>query len=87
MARILAALAAMLRTLDEEDKVFAYGAIAVVVSLLVAGLFEYNFGDSEVRMTFLVLLTLPFCLRKRILSAASPNLDKQSSALHFAEVV
>jgi len=28
--------------------------------MLAAGLFEYNFGDSEFLMLFLVLITLPF---------------------------
>ncbi|MEQ1907530.1 MAG: O-antigen ligase family protein [Vicinamibacterales bacterium] len=35
-------------------------AIATVVGMLAAGLFEYNFGDSEFLMLFLVLVTLPF---------------------------
>ena len=35
-------------------------AIASVVGMLAAGLFEYNFGDSEFLMLFLVLVTLPF---------------------------
>jgi hypothetical protein len=30
-----------------------------VVALLTAGLFEYNFGDSEVLMLFLIVVTLP----------------------------
>ena len=28
--------------------------------MLAAGLFEYNFGDSEFLMLFLVLVTLPY---------------------------
>jgi O-antigen ligase len=35
-------------------------AIACVVAMLAAGLFEYNFGDSEFLMLFLILVTLPF---------------------------
>ena len=35
-------------------------ALASVVGMLAAGLFEYNFGDSEFLMLFLVLITLPF---------------------------
>ena len=34
-------------------------AMATVVALLTAGLFEYNFGDSEVLMLFLTIITLP----------------------------
>lgn len=38
----------------------ATGALASVVALLAAGMFEYNFGDSEVLMLFLVVVTLPY---------------------------
>jgi O-antigen ligase len=36
------------------------GALACTVALLAAGLFEYNFGDSEFLMLFLVAVTLPY---------------------------
>ncbi len=41
-------------------------AIASIVGMLAAGLFEYNFGDSEFLMLFLLLITLPFtaCARQ-----------------------
>ena len=35
-------------------------ALAAIVAMLTAGLFEYNFGDSELLMLFLGLITLPF---------------------------
>jgi O-antigen ligase len=35
-------------------------ALASVAAMLAAGLFEYNFGDSEFLMLFLVLITAPF---------------------------
>ena len=34
--------------------------LAAIVAMLAAGLFEYNFGDSEFLMLFLGLITLPF---------------------------
>ena len=34
-------------------------AMATVIALLTAGLFEYNFGDSEVLMLFLTIVSLP----------------------------
>ncbi len=37
----------------------AAAAVAAIVAMLVAGLFEYNFGDSEFLMLFLGLVTLP----------------------------
>jgi O-antigen ligase len=43
-----------------ESRVLAAGGLAAVVAMLAAGMFEYNFGDSEFLMLFLVLVTLPF---------------------------
>lgn len=37
--------------------------LAVIGAMLAAGLFEYNFGDSEFLMLFLVLVTLPYAHR------------------------
>ena len=34
--------------------------IAVVAAMIAAGMFEYNFGDSEFLMLFLLLVTLPY---------------------------
>jgi len=42
------------------NRVLASAALAAVAAMLGAGLFEYNFGDSEFLMLFLVLVTLPF---------------------------
>jgi len=38
----------------------AAAALATIAALLTAGLFEYNFGDSEVLMLFLLVITIPF---------------------------
>jgi len=38
-------------------------ALASVAAMLTAGLFEYNFGDSEFLMLFLTLIALPFAER------------------------
>jgi O-antigen ligase len=38
----------------------ATAALATVVAMLAAGMFEYNFGDSEFLMLFLLLITLPY---------------------------
>ena len=42
-----------------ESRALAAGGLAAMASMLAAGMFEYNFGDSEFLMLFLVLLTLP----------------------------
>jgi O-antigen ligase len=40
------------------QRLLAASGLAAVVALLTAGLFEYNFGDSEVLMLFLIVVTL-----------------------------
>jgi O-antigen ligase len=45
-------------------------ALAATVAMLAAGLFEYNFGDSEFLMLFLVLVTLPYAADRS--TAATP---------------
>ena len=42
----------------------AAAAVAAIAGMLAAGLFEYNFGDSEFLMLFLLLITLPFTLAR-----------------------
>jgi O-antigen ligase len=57
-------LAAVVRDLwrrfrSGDQRFLGAAGLATVVALLTAGLFEYNFGDSEVLMLFLILVTLP----------------------------
>jgi O-antigen ligase len=49
----------------------AMGALACTVAMLAAGLFEYNFGDSEFLMLFLVVVTLPYAADRG--TSASPQ--------------
>ena len=53
-------------------KALAGAGLAAMVSMLVAGQFEYNFGDSEFLMLFLGLITLPF-------AATQPSPDESRS--------
>jgi O-antigen ligase len=55
---LIVALAKQMRVKDQ--KMLAATGLAAVVSMLAAGMFEYNFGDSEFLMLFLILVTLPF---------------------------
>lgn len=48
-----------------ETKMLAAGGLAAVAGMLAAGFFEYNFGDSEFLMLFLVLVTLPFAAARQ----------------------
>jgi O-antigen ligase len=41
-------------------RVLAAAGMGAMAAMLAAGMFEYNFGDSEFQMLFLVLITLPF---------------------------
>jgi O-antigen ligase len=43
-----------------EQRTLTAAALGAVAAMLTAGLFEYNFGDSEFLMLFLVMVTLPF---------------------------
>jgi O-antigen ligase len=48
------------RVVQSRQPSLAAGALAAVAAMVFAGLFEYNFGDSEFLMLFLVLITLPY---------------------------
>jgi hypothetical protein len=47
-----------------RNRVLAACAMSVIAAMLTAGLFEYNFGDSEFLMLFLILITLPFAANR-----------------------
>lgn len=47
-----------------HTRTLAATGLASLAAMLAAGLFEYNFGDSEFLMLFLVLLTLPFAAER-----------------------
>jgi O-antigen ligase len=50
---------------EQGDRSLAAGGLAAMAAMLTAGLFEYNFGDSEFLMLFLVLVTLPFAAARQ----------------------
>ena len=56
---IVALMRDLWKRFHDGQREFAATAMATVVALLTAGLFEYNFGDSEVLMLFLTVVTLP----------------------------
>ena len=43
-----------------RQRFLAAAGLAAIVSMVAAGFFEYNFGDSEFLMLFLIIVTLPF---------------------------
>lgn len=54
----------LLRDNDPPNRPVTVGALAALVGMFVAGFFEYNFGDSEITVLFLYLITLPFAVAK-----------------------
>jgi O-antigen ligase len=48
----------------DDQRVLAATALAALAAMIAAGLFEYNFGDSEFLMLLLVLMTLPFAAER-----------------------
>jgi O-antigen ligase len=56
---IVALMRDLWKRFQAGQRELAATAMAIVVALLTAGLFEYNFGDSEVLMLFLTIVTLP----------------------------
>jgi putative inorganic carbon (HCO3(-)) transporter len=58
VVRLGGSLLKMFRTGD--NRVLAATGLASLIAMLAAGMFEYNFGDSEFQMLFFVLITLPF---------------------------
>ena len=46
------------------DRALVVGALAAVAAFLVAGLFEYNFGDTEVLLVTLAVMALPFVVER-----------------------
>jgi putative inorganic carbon (HCO3(-)) transporter len=47
---------------EADDRALVLGSLAALVAFLVAGIFEYNFGDSEVLMVAMALMALPFAV-------------------------
>jgi O-antigen ligase len=57
---LFAGLWRLLKSDDTIVRLTALSGLAVMTGFLVAGLFSYNFGDSEVLMLFLFLVSIPF---------------------------
>jgi O-antigen ligase len=54
-----------------EQRFLAAAGLAAVTAMSTAGLFEYNFGDSEFLMLFLILITAGFAADRRPAPAAA----------------
>jgi O-antigen ligase len=47
-----------------RERALAAGSLALLVAGMMAGLFEYNFGDSEFLMLFLFAIAIPIVLER-----------------------
>jgi O-antigen ligase len=78
---VVVALRDLVRQLKHGPaKSVAAAGLAAMIGMLAAGLFEYNFGDSEFLMLFLGLITLPFAAAKAPAVAAGFDVTAASSA-------
>jgi O-antigen ligase len=62
------AIISLLKFIKHKDSTvfpYAVAAAAALLALVTAGLFEYNFGDSEVAVLFLYLITVPFTFQRK----------------------
>ncbi len=57
---VYASLIGMLKTAADDTRWAVVSALAALTGFLVAGLFEYNFGDSEILMLLLFIVSLPY---------------------------
>ena len=75
---------ALIRDFLRQRRTAAYPSLpaagfACVVAMLAAGMFEYNFHDSEFLMLFLVLVTLPYAA-DRTPAASAPQATRAHAA-------
>ena len=56
----------MLKTAGEGTRWIVLSAVAALTGFMVAGFFEYNFGDSEVLLLFLFIVSIPYGIREGV---------------------
>ncbi|MDQ1354110.1 MAG: O-antigen ligase family protein [Acidobacteriota bacterium] len=57
---ILILLVKKIKSSSEFERALAVGVFFAFIGFLIAGLFEYNFGDSEIKFLLFYFLTIPF---------------------------
>jgi putative inorganic carbon (hco3(-)) transporter len=60
---LYAGLISIVRTEPQDARWPAVSALAALTGFLIAGFFEYNFGDSEVLLLFLFIVSIPYGLQ------------------------
>jgi len=64
MVWIFISLFKLLKNKDPTLRPFTVAALGALLALFTAGLFEYNFADSEITALFLYMITIPFSLAR-----------------------
>jgi O-antigen ligase len=64
MVWVFISLLKLLKNKDPTLYPFTVAALAALLALSTAGLFEYNFADSEITALFLYMITIPFSLAR-----------------------
>lgn len=64
MAWAFISLLKLLKNKDPSLRALTVAALAALAGLFTAGLFEYNFADSEITCLFLYMITIPFTLAR-----------------------
>jgi O-antigen ligase len=71
------------KVMNPEEQFMINGTIGIVISLFVAGMFEYNYGDTEIKMLFLALITLPYAWHAHAVLANGRS--RQEAPVQMAE--
>ena len=66
----------MLKTAAEDTRWVVFSALSALTGFVISGLFSYNFGDSEVLLLFLFIVSLPYGVHKTVpVERACPTLQ------------
>ena len=55
---------------EEDARALVLGSMAAIAAFLVGGLFEYNFGDTEVLLVALAVMALPFVVERDLFGSS-----------------
>src|SRR5436190_3056380 len=66
LAELYRSLLRQFKNSDDENRWVTLGAVAALTGFVIAGLNEYNFGDSEVLVLLLFIVSIPFGLTSHV---------------------
>ncbi len=70
---IIINLVRKIKIMPHAEKVIPLGVLFVFIGFLVAGLFEYNYGDTEIKFLLFFFISIPFITLKESLFEISDN--------------